>query len=110
MKSVRRPATALATLLVLVVIQAVADPTGLLALVGFSGAQPRLDGGVWPLAPYLVFVPVLLAVAWWVSDPRGRSVLDPGGRLRARGAAGTGGDLPRHDLEPRTRPRGRPAT
>ncbi|KQP01775.1 cellulase family glycosylhydrolase [Leifsonia sp. Leaf264] len=67
MKSVRRPATALTTLLVLVVIQAIADPTGLLALVGFSGAQLRLDDGVWPLAPYLVFIPVLLAVAWWVT-------------------------------------------
>lgn len=67
MKSVRRPAVALSATIVLVVIQAVADPTGLLALVGWSGAQPQLDAGVWPLAPYAVFVPVLLTVVWWAS-------------------------------------------
>ena len=48
-------------------IQAIADPTGLLALVGWSGAQPDIDAGVWPLAPYAVFVPVLLAIVWWAS-------------------------------------------
>ena len=42
MKSVRRPAVALSTTIALVVIQAIADPTGLLALVGWSGAQPRI--------------------------------------------------------------------
>ena len=41
MKSVRRPVVALSTMLVLVVIQAIADPTGLLALVGWSGALPQ---------------------------------------------------------------------
>ncbi len=45
MKSVRRPAVALGTMLVLVLIQAIADPTGLLALVGWSGALPQLDAG-----------------------------------------------------------------
>ena len=64
MKSVRRPLVALATMLVLVVIQAVADPTGLLALVGWSGALPQVDA-VWTLAPYVVYLPVLLGVLWW---------------------------------------------
>lgn len=52
---------------ILVLIQAIADPTGLLALVGLSGAELRFDRGMWPLAPYLVFVPVLFAVTWWVA-------------------------------------------
>ena len=52
MKSVRRPVIALLTTLVLVVIQAVADPTGLLALVGWSGALPQLDA-LWTWAPYV---------------------------------------------------------
>ena len=67
MKSVRRPAVALSTTLALVLIQAVADPTGLLALVGWSGAQPRFDVGAWPLAPYAMFVPVVLAVTGWAA-------------------------------------------
>lgn len=67
MKSVRRPAIALASMLVLVVVQAIADPTGLLALVGWSGAGPRFDVGPWPFAPYAVFVPVLLVMVWWVT-------------------------------------------
>ena len=64
MKSVRRPLVALAAILVLVVIQAVADPTGLLALVGWSGALPQIDA-VWTLAPYVVYLPVLLGIVWW---------------------------------------------
>src|SRR6478609_6831395 len=64
MKSVRRPLVALAATLVLVVIQAVADPTGLLALVGWSGALPQVDA-VWTLAPYVIYLPVLLGVVWW---------------------------------------------
>jgi endoglycosylceramidase len=71
MKSVRRPAVAVGSLLVLVVIQAVLDPTGLLALVGFSGAQPNLAAGIWPFAPYVVFVPVLVVVTWWVAARAG---------------------------------------
>ena len=67
MKAVRRPVVALSAMLLLVVIQAVLDPTGLLALVGWSGAQPHLTAGIWPLAPYLVFVPVLLGVVWWAA-------------------------------------------
>lgn len=54
-------------MLILVLIQAIADPTGLLALVGWSGAALRFDLGAWPLAPYLVFAPVLLAVTWWAA-------------------------------------------
>ena len=71
MKSVRRPVVAVSTMLVLVALQAVADPTGLLALVGWSGALPRFDAGAWPFAPYLVFVPVLLAVTWWAAARAG---------------------------------------
>jgi hypothetical protein len=67
MKLVRRPVVALSATLVLVAIQALADPTGALALVGWSGAQPQLAAGVWPFAPYVVFLPVLLAVVWWAA-------------------------------------------
>lgn len=67
MKSVRRPLVAVSAALVLVGIQAVADPTGLLALVGWSGAVPTLAAGGWSFAPYLVGVPVLLGMVWWVT-------------------------------------------
>ncbi|MWB98484.1 hypothetical protein GB864_07975, partial [Agromyces sp. MMS17-SY077] len=67
MQSFRRPLVALVATVVLVVVQALLDPTGLLALVGFSGAQPVFDRGLWPLAPYVVYVPVLLAVVWWAA-------------------------------------------
>lgn len=66
MRSLRRPLVALVAMLLLVVVQAVADPTGLLALVGWSGAMPRW-GELWTFAPYVIFVPVLLAVTWWVA-------------------------------------------
>lgn len=66
MRSFRRPVVALATTLVLVAIQAIIDPTGVLALVGWSGAVPQLDAA-WTLAPYLVYVPVLIGVVWWVA-------------------------------------------
>lgn len=66
MRSFRRPAVALVTMLALVAVQAFADPTGVLALVGWSGAQPRIEA-MWTLAPYVVYVPVLLGVVWWVS-------------------------------------------
>ncbi|MFD4959917.1 cellulase family glycosylhydrolase [Microbacterium sp. NPDC058389] len=64
MRGLRRPIVAMVAASLLVVLQAVADPTGLLALVGWPGGglQAAL---VWPLAPYAVFVPVLLAVVWW---------------------------------------------
>ncbi|WP_104091864.1 glycoside hydrolase family 5 protein [Arthrobacter sp. GMC3] len=67
MISARRPLVAICGTIILVLIQAVVDPTGLLALVGFSGAQPQFDRGIWPLAPYVVFVPVLLVGTWWVA-------------------------------------------
>jgi hypothetical protein len=67
MQSVRRPLVAVSTALVLVLIQAVADPTGLLALVGWSGAQPAFGAGIWPFAPSLVFLPVLLGMVWWAA-------------------------------------------
>ena len=65
MKSVRRPVVALSAMLFLVVIQAIADPTGVLALVGWTGRSRTFEAGFWPLAPYLIFVPVLLGVVWW---------------------------------------------
>lgn len=71
MNTVRRPLAALITMVVLVIVQGIADPTGLLALVGWSGASLRYDLGTWPLAPYIVFVPVLLAMTWWVTARAG---------------------------------------
>ncbi|GAA4377505.1 glycoside hydrolase family 5 protein [Paeniglutamicibacter cryotolerans] len=67
MKSVRRPVVALLTSLVLTLIQAAADPTGLLALVGWSGARPSFSVGAWQLAPYLAFIPVMLVLTWWAT-------------------------------------------
>lgn len=69
--SVRRPLVAVIAMLALIVVQAAADPTGLLALVGWSGAIPQANAGVWPFAPYLVFVPVALGVVWWVAARAG---------------------------------------
>ncbi|WP_164743547.1 glycoside hydrolase family 5 protein [Microbacterium sulfonylureivorans] len=66
MRSIRRPLVALATMVALLGIQAIADPTGLLALVGWSGAAPRFDG-LWSIAPYAISVPVLLGLLWWVT-------------------------------------------
>jgi len=66
MRGLRRPIVAVVAASVLVVLQAVADPTGLLALVGWPGGGLQA-GLVWPLAPYVVFVPVLLAVVWWAA-------------------------------------------
>lgn len=71
MAQVRRPVVAVATLLLLTLIQAVADPTGLMALVGYSGALPSSSAGWWSFAPYLVFVPVMGAMAWWVAHRAG---------------------------------------
>ncbi|WP_368259114.1 hypothetical protein, partial [Blautia wexlerae] len=50
----------------LLALQALIDPTGLLALVGWPGGSPQAELG-WPLARYLVFVPVMLAVVWWAA-------------------------------------------
>ncbi|MFB6611221.1 glycoside hydrolase family 5 protein [Agromyces sp. NPDC056379] len=66
-RAARRPIVAVVAMLALIVVQAVADPTGLLALVGWSGAIPQASAGIWPFAPYLVFVPVVLGVVWWVA-------------------------------------------
>ncbi|MFB7893194.1 glycoside hydrolase family 5 protein [Microbacterium sp. NPDC056044] len=66
MRRFRRPIIAVATASVLVLVQAIADPTGLLALVGWPGGTLQGQLG-WPLAPYLVFLPVLLGVVWWAA-------------------------------------------
>src|SRR6478736_762453 len=66
MRGLRRPIVAVVAASVLVVLQAVADPTGLLALVGWPGGGLQA-GLVWPIAPYAVFVPVLLGVVWWAA-------------------------------------------
>jgi hypothetical protein len=47
-------------LLALVVVAAAADPSGLLALVPWQGSQPV--AALWWWAPYLVYLPVLLAL------------------------------------------------
>ncbi|MEU1970664.1 cellulase family glycosylhydrolase [Microbacterium sp. NPDC019599] len=67
MKPFRRAVVALSAMTALVLVQALVDPTGLLALVGWSGAVPSLDAGVWPFAAYAVFLPVLLVVVAWVA-------------------------------------------
>jgi|GEM_PF-3830607 len=66
MRRFRRPIIAVSTASVLVLVQAIADPTGLLALVGWPGGALQWSLG-WPLAPYAVFVPVLIAVVWWAA-------------------------------------------
>lgn len=71
MNPIRRPAVAVSTTLVLIIAQAILDPTGLLALVGWSGATPRPEDGLWPIAGYAVFLPVLLVVTWWVAARAG---------------------------------------
>ena len=63
----RRPLVAVIAALVLVAVEALLDPTGLLALVGWSGAVPETGRGLWPFAPYAVFLPVFLAAVWWVA-------------------------------------------
>ena len=68
----RRPLVAVLSMLALVVVQAIADPTGLLALVGWPGGALRFDLGLWPIASTLIFTPVLLAVVWWVAVRVGR--------------------------------------
>ena len=72
MRRFRRPIIAVATASVLVLIQALLDPTGLLALVGWPGGTLQWQLG-WPLAPYLVFLPVLLGVVWWAAGPADES-------------------------------------
>ncbi|WP_243075056.1 glycoside hydrolase family 5 protein [Microbacterium sp. SS28] len=67
MKPVRRALVAVSATAILVIAQAILDPTGLLALVGWSGAVPSLEAGIWPFAAYVVFVPVLLGVVAWVA-------------------------------------------
>ncbi len=66
MRRIRRPLVAVAATAVLLAIQAAIDPSGLLALVGWPGGVPQAALG-WPLARYLVFAPVMLAVVWWAA-------------------------------------------
>lgn len=66
MRQVRRPIVAVSATAALLLIQALIDPTGLLALVGWPGGTPRFDLW-WPVARYVVFVPVMLAVVWWAA-------------------------------------------
>ncbi|MFF2388031.1 glycoside hydrolase family 5 protein [Agromyces sp. NPDC058104] len=64
MRQVRRPIVAVSATAVLLLLQALIDPTGLLALVGWPGGLPQAELW-WPIARYVVFVPVMLAVVWW---------------------------------------------
>lgn len=66
MRQARRPIVAVAATSALLILQAVIDPTGLLVLVGWPGGTPQFELG-WPVARYLVFVPVMLAVVWWAA-------------------------------------------
>ncbi len=61
---VRRPLVAVGSTAALVVLQALIDPTGLLVLVGWPGGTPQAQLW-WPLARYVVFLPVLLGMVWW---------------------------------------------
>ncbi len=65
-RSIRRPLIAVLVMLVLVIAQLIADPTGLLALVGWPGGMPQAQLW-WPIARYVVFVPVLLAAIWFAA-------------------------------------------
>ncbi|MDL9980368.1 glycoside hydrolase family 5 protein [Microbacterium sp. ASV49] len=60
----RRPLVAVGTTAALVVLQALIDPTGLLVLAGWPGGAPQAQLW-WPLARYVVFLPVLFVVVWW---------------------------------------------
>ena len=71
MSTIRRPLVALCASVVLIAVQMVLDPTGLLALVGWSGATPEFGRGLWPFAPYVVFLPVMLGMVWWVARRAG---------------------------------------
>lgn len=83
MRRVRRPLVAVLAMLVLVIVQAVADPTGLLALVGWPGGALRFDLGLWPVASTLVFTPVLLLLVWWTAARTGRFWLMASGMTMA---------------------------
>lgn len=71
MQSKKRALTAVLALLVLIIIQAAADPTGLLALVPWSGALPSVSAGLWSFAPYLIFLPVVGGLTWWTASRAG---------------------------------------
>lgn len=56
---------ATAVLALLVIIQAAADPSGLLSLLGWTGAHLWPINAPWQIAPFVVYLPVLLGVTWW---------------------------------------------
>ncbi|SEM41820.1 glycoside hydrolase family 5 protein [Nonomuraea pusilla] len=55
-----------AVLALIVAAGAVADPSGLLALLGWSGTRWWPVEAAWQVAPLLVYTPLLLAGTWWV--------------------------------------------
>lgn len=63
MLTARRPIIAVVTMTALVIAQLIIDPIGQLALVGWPGGVPQVDLW-WPIARYVVFVPVLLGTTW----------------------------------------------
>jgi hypothetical protein len=67
----RRRLAAVVAALVLVEVEAHLDPTSLLALSGLSGAVPETWVGLWPFAPYAVFLQVFLVVIWRVTPCAG---------------------------------------
>ena len=90
-------------MVILVLIQAIADPTGSARPGRLVRSALRFDLGMWPLAPYFVFVPVLLAVTWWATVRAGDRfwTLTAGLVLAVLARAGRG--LLLHDLGSRIR-------
>ncbi len=66
-RHLRRPLIATITMTVIVLAQLLIDPTGLLALVGWPGGMPQVQLW-WPIARYVVFVPVLLGAIWFAAQ------------------------------------------
>ncbi|MFG1785664.1 cellulase family glycosylhydrolase [Rhodococcus oryzae] len=65
MSSNRLAWTATLALGLLVIVQAAADPSGLLSLLGWTGADLWPIRAPWQIAPFVVYLPVLLGVTWW---------------------------------------------
>lgn len=54
----RKSTVATLALAVIVILGAIADPVGLLTIVGWSGASAFPVSGFWQLAPYVLLLPI----------------------------------------------------